>query len=837
MADTTKKDRLKEITEGIEQGIQELFDSDRYAEYLRTMSRFHRYSTNNIMLIHMQKPDATLVAGFNKWRDQFQRHVRKGEKGIQIIAPTPLKKKIETQKLDPDTHKPVLNEDGTVAMEEKEVRIPLYKVVTVFDVSQTEGKPLPQLASDLHGDVREYDAFLEALRRASPVPVALQPMEESMDGYFSYDSQSIAIREGMSETQTVSAAIHEITHAKLHNYEQARLAAAPEGDAATPPKKKDRRTEEVEAESVSYAVCQYYGIQTGENSFGYIASWSKDRALPELRASLDLINKTASGLISDIDRHFAEICKERGIDLTAWDAAEQNAPHNAAHFQEADQPDSPERFAADLYDYFTGLHDAGLIDFPFSPDPREKVVPDLALDLQQGNFQSFRDWLDNAAKLTGAPSVVVMLDRLSKLEQAQTPAPAREALYLLDDAAYLHIQATDTGLDYTFYDKATLRQTDGGQLDYKDPDHVPENPLAHAQGIICAMEGQAPDTVEAVPLELLDTLLDAQQLPDAPAQAFDGAEETDAAAPEYALDEYPVPDPALTVADLERCDYLDGDMLPLSRDRALELYEQDLTIYTVTEGGEANMAFDREDIEAHGGLLAVPREEWQTTPAFQKAVADRLDCQPEREAAFLNAPQDAFAIYQLGHGDELHYIRFTGLDRLRAEGRSLYKKDYELIYTGPLTVQGGTDGKLERLFEQFNLDHPADFGGHSLSVSDIVVLRQGGVVTCHYCDNNGFTELPGFFSGENMLRAAEDALEQNDNQLDGLINNLPPQPSVAELERQASSGRPISLMDLAAAVHREQREKKASVVDKLKQTPPQQDRKKKAPSKGAEREI
>ena len=304
------KERLKEITDSIEQGIKDLFQSDRYAQYLRTMSRFHRYSVNNTMLIYMQKPDATVVAGFNKWRDQFSRNVMRGEKGIKIIAPTPFKKKIEEEKLDPDTKIPIRDSDGKVIMEKKEIKIPMYKVVSVFDVSQTEGKPLPTLANDLMGNVKQYEIFLEALRRSSPVPLAFEGMEPSTDGYFSEKDQRIAIRSGMSEVQTVSAAVHEITHATLHNYEQARLTAAKGDETAEPPKPKDRRTEEVEAESVSYAICQYYGIQTGENSFGYIASWSKDKELPELRASLKTINKTASSLITDIDRSFREVLKE-----------------------------------------------------------------------------------------------------------------------------------------------------------------------------------------------------------------------------------------------------------------------------------------------------------------------------------------------------------------------------------------------------------------------------------------------------------------------------------------------------------------------------------------------
>lgn len=309
----TSKDRMREIVDSIETGIKELFESDKYRQYLSTMSRFHRYSVNNTMLIYMQRPDATHVAGFNKWRDQFGRNVMKGEKGIKIIAPTPYKKKIEEVKLDPDTKAPMLDADGKVVVEEKEVKIPMYKVVSVFDVSQTEGKPLPQLASDLNGNVQQYEVFMEALRRSSPVPMEIRPIAGDTDGYFNTTNQSITIRDGMSQVQTVCAAVHEIAHAKLHNYEKERGTAAAGDETAEKVKPKDRHTEEVEAESISYAVCQYYGIETSENSFGYIATWSQGKELKELRASLETISKTASGLISDIDRHFAEICKERGI--------------------------------------------------------------------------------------------------------------------------------------------------------------------------------------------------------------------------------------------------------------------------------------------------------------------------------------------------------------------------------------------------------------------------------------------------------------------------------------------------------------------------------------------
>ena len=290
------------------------------------MSRFHRYSVNNTMLIFQQRPDATLVAGFRKWQNQFGRHVKKGEHGITIIAPTPYKKKIEAQKLDPDTKAPVLDENGQAVIEEKEVVIPLFRPVKVFDVAQTDGKPLPELVESLTGDVQQYEVFLEALRRSAPVSISLEPLPANLDGYFSPKEQRIVIREGMSEVQTISAVIHEIAHSKLHDVTKCQAEEASN--------QKDRNTEEVEAESISYAVCQYYGIETSGNSFGYIATWSKDKDLPELRASLETINQTSGALISDIDRHFHAILQERGLALPTQET--DNPLRNAEMAQEDD---------------------------------------------------------------------------------------------------------------------------------------------------------------------------------------------------------------------------------------------------------------------------------------------------------------------------------------------------------------------------------------------------------------------------------------------------------------------------------------------------------------------
>lgn len=302
MADTSQ---VKEITARLEQGVKDLFASDGYADYLKTMSRFHSYSTRNTLLIHMQMPSATLVAGFGAWQKKFERHVLRGAKSIKILAPTPFTIREEKEKLDPETRLPVLDEQGMPIVEQIERQFARFKVVSVFDVSQTDGKPIPSLAQDLTGNVEQYTAFMDALREVSPLPIVFERMPEDTDGTCHFGNR-IAIREGMSEIQTVSAVIHEMTHARLHD-----ISLTVSGDNTPAPK--DRRTEEVEAESVSYAVCQYFGIETGANSFGYLASWSAGRELKELNASLDTIRKTAAEMIDAIDGRFQEIVKERGI--------------------------------------------------------------------------------------------------------------------------------------------------------------------------------------------------------------------------------------------------------------------------------------------------------------------------------------------------------------------------------------------------------------------------------------------------------------------------------------------------------------------------------------------
>ena len=936
----TNRERLREITDGIEQGIKELFESEKYMRYLSVMSRFHRYSVNNTMLIYMQKPDATLVAGYNKWKDQFERHVKKGEHGITIIAPTPYKKKIEEQKLDPDTKAPILDKDGKIVTEEKEIEIPMFRPVKVFDVSQTDGKPLPELASSLSGNVPNYEAFMEALRRSAPVPITFEAMAADTDGYFSADHQKIAIRQGMSEVQTVSATVHEIAHSKLHNQKKIQIANdeqyqeielfdkpglfsngriardnLPEGvycydlrgsdyDPGEPvcveeqvvvnhagsvllteplelaedgrlmlteeeglnfvggfstltqflqEQRKDRHTEEVEAESISYAVCKYFGIETGENSFGYIASWSQGKELKELRTSLETINKTSGTLISDIERHYKEICKERGIDPLAKaepETAPIEQPEDAAKVADRQPTGNLTYYVAECMEFpnLGEYHDNLSLEeavriYQEIPAERMNGIKGIGFELKDGS-----DYEGSFPILTGQTidldtiqaidyyrdnplvqkAVKELAAAMPEMEVLGADANQQEALFLIDNATYLHIQSCDSGWDYTLYDAASMKELDGGQLD------MPEISRMKAVLQICDDNDLGRDSVKYAPLSMIETLQEAayQQMQAEVSQMAASSQLPEAQ--EQALDEYPMPDEQVSTPDMQEYGYFYDGMLPVTRERALELDAAGLTVYVLHEDNTESMVFDPQEIMDHGGLFGVDREEWEKSPQFHEKVMERQEHQQEREQAFLSQNRDCFAIYQVSRDDPQN-VRFMNLDWLKSHDISIDRSNYDLIYTAPLRESGTVPEQLEKLYEQFNLQKPADFHSPSMSVSDIVAIKQDGKVSCHYCDSVGFTQIPGFLP-ENPLKNAEMAVEDDYGMIDGIINNGAKEPTVAELEQQARSGQPISLMDLAAAAHREEREKKKSVMEQLK-SQPKAEHKKIAPKKSAEREI
>ena len=770
---------------------------------------------------------------------------------------------------------------------------------------------------------------MEALRHSAPVPITFEAMAADTDGYFSAEHQKIAIRQGMSEVQTVSATVHEIAHSKLHNQNKIQIAndekyqeielfdkpglfsngriardTLPEGvycydlrgsdyDPGDPiyvedrvgvnhagsvilaepldlskegylrlteeeglnfvggfstlaqflqEQKKDRHTEEVEAESISYAVCKYFKIETGENSFGYIASWSQGKELKELRASLETINKTSGTLISDIERHYKEICKERGIDPHAKaepETAPIEQPTGNLTYYVAECMEFP-----NLGEYHDNLSlEEAVRIYQEIPAERMNGIKGIGFELKDGSdyegpfpiltghtidldtIQAIDYYRDNPLV---QKAVKELAAAMPEMEVLGADANQQEALFLIDDATYLHIQPCDSGWDYTLYDAASMKEMDGGQLD------MPELSRMKAVLQICDDNDLGKDSVKYAPLSMIETLQEAayQQMQAEVSQMTASSQLPEAQ--EQALDEYPMPDEQVSTPDMLKYGYSYDGMLPVTRERALELDAAGLTVYVLHEDNTESMVFDPQEIMDHGGLFGVDHEEWEKSPQFHEKVMERQEHQQEREQAFLSQNRDCFAIYQVSRDDPQN-VRFMNLDWLKSHAISIDRSNYDLIYTAPLRESGTVPEQLEKLYQQFNLEKPVDFHSPSMSVSDIVAIRQDGKVSCHYCDSVGFTQILGFLP-ENPLKNAEMMLEDDYGMIDGIINNGAKEPTVAELEQQARSGQPISLMDLADAVHRKEREKKKSVMEQLKGQP-KTEHKKTAPKKSAEREI
>ena len=708
-------DKLKEITDRLEQGIKELFDSDRYKEYLRVMSKFHNYSFNNTLLIAMQKPDASLVAGFQSWKNNFKRNVVKGEKGIKILAPSPFKIKQEMEKIDPATQKPIIGADGKPVKEEKEITIPAFKVVSVFDVSQTEGKELPDIAVDmLTGDVERFKDVFAALEKTSPVPIGFEKIEGNSHGYYHLEEKRIAIDEGMSELQTIKTAIHEIAHAKLHDIDP----NAPKEEQADRP---DRRTREVQAESVAYAVCQHYGLDTSDYSFGYVAGWSSGRELDELKSSLETIRSTAAEIINSIDEHLQEIQKER----------------------EAQQTTS---------------------------EPTVTVVWSESNKLRDGQTMP----LSEAVKL------------FASLDEANRNIPGY-------DKTAFRIDFVMNGVADSYEGRQDFGDGDGGLIEHIEKYHAYyannpdwDNYLLRNKGKEALDADKAQREMllhEFVPyLKLHSNLSEMEQAAKTALQRGEDMSQTETAyytaLQQYVSDcrialnqgNYELP-PAPQLADF---------------DVELQAYKQQV----------------REEVAQEAASIGMTVEEYAASGYEPYAAA------PDK---------DTFSIYQLKRGDETRDFRFEPYDRLAATGRTADRANYDLIYTAELTP--GTS--LEDIYTRFNIDHPKDFKGHSLSVSDVVVLHQNGQDTAHYVDSSGYRQVPEFLQPpekENPLKHVEDTIEQNDNNFDGIINNTP---SVDELEKKAKSGEQISLTDLADAIKAEKtcdkgKEEKPSIRAQLK---------------------
>ena len=903
---TKSKDKVKEITDKLESGIKELFEGEKFKEYLDTMSKFHNYSFNNTMLIAMQKPDATLVAGFNSWKNKFERSVNKGEKGIQIFAPAPYKIKKEQTKLDPDTDLPVLGKDGKPIKEEVEVTIPAFKVVSVFDVSQTSGKELPTLGADeLSGNVKDYEKFFNAVREASPVPIKFAEIDGTAKGFYHHEDKSITIKENMSEVQTIKTAIHEIAHAKLHDRDLKK------SDVDKP---KDRSTEEVEAESIAYTVCQHFGIDTSDYSFAYVASWGSGKDTPELKSSLETIRSTASELITAISDKYLGLEKDKTQEQTADKSEKSNIIGNTAYADIEDKQylrlksSTAEKVAEKLTEQ----------NIPFSG----RINGDkTTLTISKANIDSYKAII---AEVTGKAKETPTQEQPKAEPEQKAPKPKKNNI--IGNTAYTDIPdksyaklGTEKALAVanildkqgvkfsgrTDGDKTTLTISKADMPKYKEAlasvnkalsaqkteeksaeqteersklytqsfdyaqEHgeVKEFQASHKDNMSCLWDIKATAEIYAIEGRLNDFLKDltekygterplyvlsrtiqevddmrfspeAKQIADKfeypdkdSVHSFTHLYVTDIKpsvidnmvyklnemqqglekAPE--IQEYTgkLPDSKITIEERNAYGYDSNELLPLTAEKALEFFDNDtVSVYLLYPDGTEGQANDRSDIENHNGIFGVETDEWLRYQAFQERM-DKLETEePSKEALLLNAKECAAGIYQLKDIPENRDLHFAGAEYLDKKGITPDRDNYTLVYTFPVNPEDLQEkiSFLNDVYHKFNTDHPKDFEGHSLSVSDVVVIQQNGELSAHFVDTWGYKELESFGAvRENPLKSIEDTVEQNDNSFDGIINNTP---SMDELEEKASRGELVSVMDMAnAAKADKQKEKQA----------------------------
>ena len=925
-----QKDRLKEITDRLEQGILEVFESERYKEYLRVMSKFHHYSFNNTMLIALQKPDASLIAGFSAWKNTHGRTVKKGEKGIRIIAPAPFKVKQEMEKLDPKTNMPLVGADGNAITEEKEITIPAYKVVSVFDVSQTEGKELPSIGVDeLTGDVSQYEDFFTALKKASPVPIALEHIEGSAHGYYHLAEKRIAIDDNMSELQTLKTAIHEIAHAKLHDID----LNAPKEEKKNHP---NQRTREVEAESIAYTVCQHYGLDTSDYSFGYVAGWSSGKELSELKGSLETIRLAASELIDSIDGHFKELQRARENELSEKETElplqeeKQETAYllengNYLYIQTCETSYDYTLYQPDFTDLDGGQLDNPEISIEKARDEILKMHELSGQELKEIPIDDFEKMQEEASQEKEAgiqvkyyPINEAAAKRAKEMNSFSdyTPGSAtREYKSLVNQAAEIaenqkkrvdpsFHNKIDALLD-TYSKKLAANMNNGFAIDarvpsvliaggsnfptrkkekqntardknygeWKDIQGLLEKIRSTGMGGISADD---PDAVKKLTAKLEKLTKTQETMKEVNAyyrkhKSLEGCPELDSEAIEKlkkrmeirGIQDKPYPSWALSNNNAE---------IRRIKDRIQSLSINKEELYTGWEfaGGKAEinvkdnrlqLFFDdkpdgkiRDELKANGFRWSPKALAWQrqlNSNAIYAADAvssikplsgeriielqrnfrkeERKEAQPEYiyKAQEEVAKKDTFQIYQLKRGENTRELQFESYDRLKESRQTLNPDHYVKVYEAELTK----GLSLEDIYTRFNIDHPKDFYGHSLSVSDVVVLHKDGKDSAHYVDRFGYKDAPEFLKSQNYLKHVEDIVEQNDNNFDGIINNTPNAPTVSELEQKIKAGEAISLTELAKAVKVENRntsepEKKPSIREQLKEAKKQSEQKK-----------
>ena len=786
MADSTQQ--IKEITAKLEQGVKDLFASDKYADYLKTMSRFHKYSTRNTLLIHLQKPDSSFVAGFTAWKKKFGRHVKRNEKAIKILAPTPFVVREEKEKLDPNTRLPVLDENGMPIIEEIEHRLARFKAISVYDISQTDGKPLPTLVQDLTGNVEQYMAFVNALRAVSPLPIVIEYLSDNTDGLCHY-GEKILIREGMSEIQTVCAIIHELVHSRLHD-----LSLKITDDENTIPK--DRRTEEVEAESITFTVLNYFNLDTGDNSFGYIAEWSKNRELKELNASLDVIRKTSAELIDEIDCKFQEIAKERDINLSIKEEQDEMAELDM-EIENNDENKKVNIMTTEqkLYEKFAELF----------PQVANGEYSYLRLEAGAGMEPLSLEWIDDDkisimhtytmnGDLMYDPMIAFEIDKSAKTLTAVEYQHSYPPLYQRIDEDGVGLSVDGNGKERIIND--LQRQLNDFMEQWfnniEQQDYIPikaniiingeetqitfdndGNPIIPkpekvydlsygflGNGVTVWNRAEEHDgdymTVAHIERDRSIKFYD-KDMPEEVKESIRKSTwimEDDALNPLPAIEtDLIMPDTSIGYSEMNLYGYMSDELLPLTQNRAVELFDDDHTIYLLYPDNTEVMVFVRDEIMQHDGLYGIERVEWEVILDFEEMKTLVRNSGGNKEADLLYGGGNRFGIYQIHHDiDESRNFRFASVREMEAHGLSIDRANYELIYTAPFSKRiellTDKDSILDQIYEDFNINHPADFKGHSLSVSDVIVLKYNGDVSSHYVDRIGFVEIPAFLGEE-----------------------------------------------------------------------------------------
>lgn len=782
----TEKQRVQELTDKLEQGLQDLFNSDSYRNYLSTMSKFHNYSFNNTLLIAMQKPDATLVAGFKAWHKNFDRHVKKGEKGIRILAPAPYKIKEERDKIDPVTQELLLDKDGNPQKEEVEITIPAFRAVSVFDVAQTDGKPIPELAAkELLSDVEGYQDMIRAVEAISPVPIELEEIAGDSKGYYDREAKRIAVQENMSESQTLKTMIHEVAHSKLHSKEV-------EQDEQM---KKDRNTKEVEAESIAYTVCQHFGIDTSDYSFGYIAGWSSGRDTKELRSSMDTIRRTASELITGIEEQLQELQRNREVsqeqtkesilliqntDLSEFSLLDVYGMDRPELMQVLSEMTDDDKLSIQAYlesrgAWTTEIGNQDSREYgEYHLDVRYNTDTDELIDMKERKAV-----YDKAMEPINADDVVVKFASIfeSEWEVLKITNMLRDDIgKMLKDMASLDEKEWD-GNYLSYMEKrgaeitllaSSSKELNGNMPDFWDyeydfdaglTDAEELSVIQQAEHIINRLEHGQPafsDDERNLIVNYAYKLSNVEKTRELAehiyAQEVDGNQDVALAMVDAQAEIDALPDSMVGISEMQEYGYTWNEMLPLTQERALELFDHDLPVYLLHTDGSETTVSDRKQIIEHDGMCGIEKENWQNERKLLMMQEELSESDSNREAQLLYGNTDKYGIYQLKDNPELDKLRFEGTESLKRMGitkdnfDAVLPENYKLVYLGELSeLQGQTQSEtLEAIYTKFNIDHPADYKAHSLSVSDIVVLHENGENSAHFVDSFGFTELPKF---------------------------------------------------------------------------------------------